>query len=552
MTIRHYQDYKYQLADVLRAVPWRSEHALRNRELFERLSEDRFNLAVVGRYSRGKSTLMNAMMGMDRLPTGREPLTSVITSVVYGSVAQAVLRFAGTSLIEDIPLSRLTDYITERGNPGNVRRVAEAEIQLPAEILRQGFRFVDTPGLGSRIRANTQTTQAFLGQIDAFILVSGFDGTVTADEKALLAEIHRSGRPLFAVLNKADLVHRIDHDLITRQFRTAITDAGFDPRTPIFALTAREALLARLRHDDAALEVSGVVPLERSLTDFLLHDRQSVFLQSMGDRVGAALDEEVGDGVDEAQARLMSLRAHIAHDQDDETGLSVGHPTLPDDLPGCAVCEHVEPSVFQYLTALQHNLRIHAPTRDSFLSAGGLCPDHARAFGDLAAPREVCTAFGPLLLQKAKRLRRRAEEHVNHGGDVPSSAERAACPACDVAARCAAGFLSTFAADLEWGRATFKDYAGICEPHFDSLLSRLSGGALRAQLLHFQAAVLERRGDDMLRFALRQDACRRDVMTVAEKNAAQFGLETAAGRPNAVHDHAAAPAASRTEKEKVS
>jgi len=552
MNIRRYQDYKYQLADVLRAVPWRSEHALRNRELFERLSEDRFNLAVVGRYSRGKSTLMNAMMGTDRLPMGREPLTSVITSVVYGSVAQAVLRFAGTSLIEDIPLSRLTDYITERGNPGNVRRVSEAEIQLPAEILRQGFRFVDTPGLGSRIRANTQTTQAFLEQIDAFILVSGFDGTVTADEKALLSEIHRSGRPLFAVLNKADLVHRIDHDLIIRQFRTAITDAGFDPQTPIFALTAREALLARLRRDNAALEVSGVVPLERSLTDFLLRDRQSVFLRSMCDRIGAALDAEFGDGIDEAQGRLMSLRACIAHDQDDETGLPIGHPTLPDDLPRCAACEYVERGVFHYLTTLQHNLRIHASTRDSFLSAGGLCPNHARAFGDLAAPREVCTAFGPLLLQKAQRLRQRAEEQVSHSGDSVSPVERATCPACDVAARRTAGFLSKFAADLEDGRAEFEDHAGLCEPHFEALLSRVPDISLHDKLLHFQAAVLERRGDDMLRFALRQDACRRDVMTVSEKNAAQRGLETAVGRPNAVHDHAAAPAANRSEKEKVS
>ena len=59
------------------------------RDLFSRLAEDRFNLVVVGRFSRGKTSLMNAVLGADRLPTGIRPITSVIRTVTYGSTEKS-------------------------------------------------------------------------------------------------------------------------------------------------------------------------------------------------------------------------------------------------------------------------------------------------------------------------------------------------------------------------------------------------------------------------------------------------------------------------------
>jgi predicted GTPase len=62
------------------------------------LAEDAFRLAVVGKYNRGKSSLMNAMLGHDWLPTGILPLTSVITTVRYGENPRVVIRTEGSSL----------------------------------------------------------------------------------------------------------------------------------------------------------------------------------------------------------------------------------------------------------------------------------------------------------------------------------------------------------------------------------------------------------------------------------------------------------------------
>ena len=88
--LRDYDQNKFAIADILRLA---TKNAPLNgtplqqqiRDIFARLAEDRFNLVVVGRFSRGKTSLMNAVMGTDRLPTGIVPLTSVITTVSYGT-----------------------------------------------------------------------------------------------------------------------------------------------------------------------------------------------------------------------------------------------------------------------------------------------------------------------------------------------------------------------------------------------------------------------------------------------------------------------------------
>ena len=119
MDLHRYELLKSGLANLLRARPWRTEQFERHRDLFAGLAEDRLNVVVVGRFSRGESTLMNAMPGLDRLPTGIEPLTSVIISITYGSHETVVLRCRDTSLFLDIRLDELEEYVTERGNPGN-------------------------------------------------------------------------------------------------------------------------------------------------------------------------------------------------------------------------------------------------------------------------------------------------------------------------------------------------------------------------------------------------------------------------------------------------
>ena len=89
----------------------------------DRLAAARLRVLVAGEAKRGKSTLINALLGRDVLPTGVTPLTAVATTVRYGDDAHVEVRFSDGHE-EKQPMSALPDLVTERGNPGNRRRIA--------------------------------------------------------------------------------------------------------------------------------------------------------------------------------------------------------------------------------------------------------------------------------------------------------------------------------------------------------------------------------------------------------------------------------------------
>jgi ribosome biogenesis GTPase A len=117
--------------------------------LRDRLDSSRLRVVVAGEAKRGKSTLVNALLGRDVLPTGVIPLTAVPTTVVQASAGEGVeVAFAG-GRSRWLPLSAVPDFCTERGNPGNCRNVSAITVGLDAQILARGVEIVDMPGMGS-------------------------------------------------------------------------------------------------------------------------------------------------------------------------------------------------------------------------------------------------------------------------------------------------------------------------------------------------------------------------------------------------------------------
>jgi hypothetical protein len=90
--------------------------------LRDRLGAARLRVLVAGEAKRGKSTLVNAL-----LPAGVTPVTAVATTVRYGDDPHAEVRFAD-GREEKQPVLALPDLVTERGNPGNRRRIAAVTV----------------------------------------------------------------------------------------------------------------------------------------------------------------------------------------------------------------------------------------------------------------------------------------------------------------------------------------------------------------------------------------------------------------------------------------
>ena len=171
--------------------------------LAERLSAGRFFVACVGQFKRGKSNVLNALVGDPVLPTGVTPVTSVVTILRYGAERRGTVFYtAGPN--EEIPVEDVPLYVTGEHNHENVKGVAVVEVFLPAPLLARGLCLVDTPGIGSTFAANSEVTRAFVPHIDAALVVLGADPPISGDELALVLDVLRQVPNAIFVLNKAD------------------------------------------------------------------------------------------------------------------------------------------------------------------------------------------------------------------------------------------------------------------------------------------------------------------------------------------------------------
>ena len=300
--LRTYMNLKLTLAEELRwlmeILKKRGSDVLIHRcqELMVKLAEDRFTLAVVGQFKRGKSSLMNAIIGRELLPVGVLPLTSAITVLRFGPVERLVIVRENSILADVVPVSELSDFVTERGNPGNCKRVKTASLEVPLPFLRRGLEFVDTPGVGSSIEANTATTYAFLPECDAVLFVTSVESPFTSVEKDFLRAIREHVRKIFFIVNKTDLLaDACEHDEVFDFIRSTIREQMGTDTVKIIPVSARVGLAATLDHDAEAFARSGLKELHETLAEFLVDAKASVLLSAIADKALRLIEAETGE-----------------------------------------------------------------------------------------------------------------------------------------------------------------------------------------------------------------------------------------------------------------
>lgn len=207
----------------------------------ERVEAGRFYVACVGQFKRGKSTLLDALLGDPVLPVGVTPVTAVPTIVRYGPRREARIRDADGTW-RAIAVDSLRDYVSEERNPGNVKRVTAAEVLEPSALLGNGLCLVDTPGLGSVYDANTQATLTFVPHVDVALVVIGTDPPLSGDELRLIESATQHLNELLVVLNKADRDDPADRQEACAFARDAIEHRLGRDIGKIYEVSAKSAL----------------------------------------------------------------------------------------------------------------------------------------------------------------------------------------------------------------------------------------------------------------------------------------------------------------------
>jgi len=567
--LRDYERLKLELASVIRRMlllvdgQADPERHGKCRHLLTRLAEDRFNLAVVGQFNRGKSSLMNAILGMERLPVGVVPLTSVITKVSYGNPEQVLIEFAGSSLKGEIPIEELPEYVTEAGNPGNQKRIAAAEVQLPSEFLRRGLFFIDTPGVGSAIAANTATTEQFLPEADAVIFVTSYDSPLGHDELEFLQKVREHVRKVFFVVNKLDLVPPEQRDQVLTFIRNRLQHEAGLPEPRIFPVSALMGLKTKLAGSAQQLGESGLPALEENLVQFLTTEKTGEFLVRTCDRALSLLGElgrvtvereesggawvgtydqfmarEMGHDPQAIQgdqpvsieglfARLMRLRTELLGNSGGEKQQPVAarpasRPRSEAELMEatrrpCEVCSQVADAMFKFMAKFQYQIIVSENERSTLTSRGGLCPLHTWQYAEVASPQGISTSYPAVLKRLSQRLNTLAESELSGGlsADTRSLVTgRERCRACQEQLAAQEKVMGEILDRLAGGDEQEKKRLPVlCLPHLSILLRKVPDTCLAQTLVAFEAALLERLAENMERYALKHDALRRGLQS---------------------------------------
>jgi GTP-binding protein EngB required for normal cell division len=577
--LRNYTLAKQQVTASVRALKQllearhAAEHTEQAQALLVKLAEDRFNLAVVGQFKRGKSSLMNAVIGRDLLPTGLLPLTSAITTLCYGPQERVLLRRKGWSFDQEIALAELADYITERGNPGNEKDLIEARVELPVRFLRRGLHFIDTPGVGSARQENTATTYDFLPEADAVIFVTSVEAPLTETEQRFLNDIRDQVRKLFVIVNKIDLLNAAERDDVLAYIRAGIDATLGTSDVRLYPVSARQALDAKLNGNAMSLQQSGLPAMEEALTTFLAREQGRTFLVSVLDRaLGLLADRgdsrmEAPDGMalpesdmtaDRLRATMESLRAALldhaegpplpaAHEPAAadthilEEAIAASHAEQPPaklDGETCPICAAQSQAIFDFFARWQYALATNEAAQQAFIAAHGLCAVHTWQFQQIASPQGISEGYAPLIETLGGALSRLLEEPPEQPAmqleALLSGPET--CAACRVLRETETQQirqLLSYIATPE-GREHYARSEGVCLPHLHVALAVAPDREIVQFMLREQIRHLEEIAEDMRGYVLKRDAFRRGLLNTRERNAWQRALVQLVGE-RAVH-----------------
>lgn len=281
----------------------------------DKLEDNLFHLVVVGEFNHGKTTFVNAFLGVDVLPVGVTPTTAVIHEIEYGDEPSAKVVYEnGTEVgipFDEVKLFAIGNPAPDP-DPGPVRLL---EVRYPAELLRQHIALVDTPGVNDLSLARADITYKYIPQCDAVLFLLDAGQLVKESERVFLQEklLGQSRDKIVFVVTKKDILDDAELEQAMGYVQSQLAKLVATPR--IFAVSAEKAL-------EGARDASGMDELLTYLTSFLSEERGRIMLDNaLGDGLRScslltkgidAKRRALEMSVEEIDRRILSIQEDLA------------------------------------------------------------------------------------------------------------------------------------------------------------------------------------------------------------------------------------------------
>lgn len=204
----------------------------------EQKTTEPMQIAIVGQFSSGKSTFLNALLGEDILPTGVTPITAKVCKICYGEdYVLEILYKDGRKVLQNVEfLHKLTRK--------NSRDIHHFCLYAPILLLRE-INFLDTPGFNSQNSEDTDATLKVLEQVDGIIWLTLIDNAGKNSEKMLLKEFRTHfAQKILCVLNQKDRLKNAEEIQTSVEYVKSAFHGIFTDVIPVSAKFALKAVLS--------------------------------------------------------------------------------------------------------------------------------------------------------------------------------------------------------------------------------------------------------------------------------------------------------------------
>ena len=281
------------------------------------LKNNEFRITIVGEFSSGKSTFLNAIIGQDILPHGVNETTATVTYIHNVSKAdprldKAIVHFRDETK-NDVTLdvskdkSALIDYVTTSENQYNVvRDIVAVDVYVHFADIEDPVVLIDTPGMNGVAKGHRDITLHEIRHSHASICLFHLRGMGKSDLD-FIKELKKYQQSFFFVLNAIDDLKTNEESYedrmkaFTNDIVNYVYEGNGKPQfvfgiSALKALSARDRRIMRVYDTDQSdlteadrtrlLEESKMPELEKALFDYLrVSEKEKVFYQSICHRL---------------------------------------------------------------------------------------------------------------------------------------------------------------------------------------------------------------------------------------------------------------------------
>lgn len=330
-----YIGYQEMIADITTALENTSEamnqleltrQAKQARDMATRIKSHVFSVGIMGEFKRGKSTVINALLGEEIAPADVVPASATLNRITYGMKPRATVLYKDGHH-EEVPVNKIADYVTKitEDSAATAELVDQAVIEYPCQFCQNNVEIIDTPGLNDDDRMDA-ISEAIIPRLDAVVLVLSADSPFSKSEaefvrnKLMTSDVTR----LIVLVNRIDVIYgeenraRILKSIRAKIFKEILerTEAihGADSKLyqdtkdklsdiKLYPLSAIQALIGRKENRQELVQQSGILEFEERLRKLLTQERGILEIA----RASGLITTLLGEGENALNLRMSAL-----------------------------------------------------------------------------------------------------------------------------------------------------------------------------------------------------------------------------------------------------